>query len=144
MDMRMMLQLLIPGMEHAEEADVRAEMPGIASDFDERFRAGAEQQIVDDLLILQGQGRQQMREREDSVHVAPGQEFPTARLDPTVAGAGLTLGAVPVSARVVGDGAMPAAGAGIQMPAERGGAAALDGCQVVPSRSRASIRAPKA
>ena len=42
-------------------------MPGIASDFEERFRAGAEQQIVDDLLILLGQGHQLMREREDSM-----------------------------------------------------------------------------
>ena len=47
-------------------------MPGIASDFEKRFRAGAEQQIVDDLLILLGQGHQLMREREDSMHVARG------------------------------------------------------------------------
>ena len=31
MDMRMMLHDLIPGVQHAEEADVRAELPGIAS-----------------------------------------------------------------------------------------------------------------
>ena len=31
-DMRMMLQSLVPGMEHAEEADLRTEVPRIASD----------------------------------------------------------------------------------------------------------------
>ena len=54
-DMRMMFQLLVPGMEHAEEADVGTEMLRIPSDFAQRFSAGAEQQTVDDLLILQGQ-----------------------------------------------------------------------------------------
>ncbi len=49
MDVRMMFKLLIPGVEHAEEADLRAEMFGIPSDFEQRFGAGAEQQIVNDL-----------------------------------------------------------------------------------------------
>jgi len=129
MNMRMMLQFLIPSMEHAEEADVGAEMFGIASDCEERCRAGAEQQIVDDLLVAQGQGRQQVREREDDVNIGRGQQFFTARLDPTVAGVGLTLRTVPVAARVVRDGAIPAAGTLIQMPAESSRAATFDGCQ---------------
>src|SRR3990172_9738752 len=43
----MVLQLLIPGMQHAEEADLCAEVFWIAGDFDQGFRTGAEQQIVD-------------------------------------------------------------------------------------------------
>ena len=35
-DMGMMLQTLIPGMEHAEEADLCAKMPRIASDLKQR------------------------------------------------------------------------------------------------------------
>ena len=129
MDMRMMLQFLIPSMEHAAEADVGAEMFGIASEGEERCCAGAEQQIVDDLLVAQGQGRQQVREREDDVNIGRGQQFFTARLDPTVAGVGLTLRTAPVAARVVRDGAMPTAGTLIQMPAESSRAATFDGCQ---------------
>ena len=53
--MRMMFPLLIPGMEHAEEADGRAPIAGIASEIEQRGSAGAEQQIVDDLLVPQGQ-----------------------------------------------------------------------------------------
>ena len=37
--MGMMLELLIPGVQHAEEADLGAEMSGIAGDFEERFGA---------------------------------------------------------------------------------------------------------
>ena len=54
-DMRMMFQLLVPGMKHAEEADVGAEVLRITSDFEQRFSAGVEQQIVEDLFVLQGQ-----------------------------------------------------------------------------------------
>jgi hypothetical protein len=39
-----------------------------------------------------------MRKGEDHVHVPGGQEFLLARLQPAVAGLGLTLGAVPISA----------------------------------------------
>ena len=125
----MVFQLLVPGMEHAEEADVGAERLGITNDFEQGFSAGAAEQTVDHLLILQGQRRQEVREREDDMDVGGRQEFPTARLQPTVSGVSLALGAVPVSAGVVGDGAIPAAGTLIAMPAQGGGTAALDGRQ---------------
>ena len=54
-DMGMMLQSLIPGMEHAEEADLRAEVPGVACDFKQRGGACAEQQTVDEPLVLERQ-----------------------------------------------------------------------------------------
>ena len=126
MDMRMMFQFLSPAMQNAEESDLSAEMFGIPSDFDQGFRAGAEQQIVNELLILECQRCQQMRQCEDDVNVARGEEFLTARFDPTVSSVGLTLWAVPVSTGVVGDGTMSATGTLIQMPAESGRAAALD------------------
>jgi hypothetical protein len=44
-------ELLIPGVQHGEEAEFRAEVSRIASDFKKCFRTGAEQQIVDDFLI---------------------------------------------------------------------------------------------
>ena len=70
MDMRMMFQLLTPGMQNAEEADLGAEMFGIPGDFDQGFRAGTEQQIVNELLVLQCERRQETRQREDDVNVA--------------------------------------------------------------------------
>jgi hypothetical protein len=52
-NVRMKLQLLIPGMQHAEEADLGCETSGMAGDFEKGFCAGTEQQIIDDLFVLQ-------------------------------------------------------------------------------------------
>ena len=51
-DMRMKLEFLVPGMEHAEEADLGSEMGGVACDLQQGFGAGPEQQTVDHLLVL--------------------------------------------------------------------------------------------
>ena len=59
-DMGMVLQALIPGVEHAEEADLRAEVPRIASDLDQGLGCGMKQQVIDQPFVLQrngGQGR---------------------------------------------------------------------------------------
>jgi hypothetical protein len=61
------------------------------------------------------------------MEIAGSQEFALARLQPAFAGLGLTLGAVSISARVVGDGAMAATQASIAMAAHGSGAAALNG-----------------
>ena len=52
-DMGMKLEFLVPGMEHAEEANVSSEMRGIARSLQQRFCAGLEEQTIDDLLVLQ-------------------------------------------------------------------------------------------
>jgi len=39
-DMRMKLELLVPGVEHAEEADLGSEMSGVASDLEKSFCTG--------------------------------------------------------------------------------------------------------
>jgi len=51
--MRMMLQPLIPGMEHAEEADLGTEMARIGGDLHKSFGAGVKQQVADQLFVLQ-------------------------------------------------------------------------------------------
>jgi hypothetical protein len=48
----MLLQFLIPGMENTEEADLGAEVPGVCGNFDESLCTAAEQQCVDYLLVL--------------------------------------------------------------------------------------------
>src|ERR1017187_2664086 len=52
MDMGMKLEPLIPGVQHAEETDLSAQMSRIASHFEQGCGAGAEQQVVDELLVL--------------------------------------------------------------------------------------------
>ena len=90
-DMRMMLQSLVPGMEHAEEADLGSEVPGIASDLQQSCSAGVKQQVVDQPFVLQCQRSQFPRQREDDVHVAGGQQLPFPRLEPAQAGVALAL-----------------------------------------------------
>jgi hypothetical protein len=63
-DMGMDLEFLVPGVEHAEEADLSPEMSGVASDFEKSFCAGAKQQTVDHFFVLQGQRNQLRRHRE--------------------------------------------------------------------------------
>jgi len=130
MDMGVMFELLIPSVEHAKEADLGTEMFGIASDFEKGFGTGLQQEMVEDLLVLQSQRRQFMRQGEDKMDVTRGEKFLTTRLQPTLAGVGLTLRAVPIAATVVGDGrTVPAVGALKEMPTQGGGAAARDGSQ---------------
>jgi hypothetical protein len=52
---RVQFEFLTPGVQHAEEADLCAEVPRIASDFEKCFCTGSKQEIVDDLLILKSQ-----------------------------------------------------------------------------------------
>ena len=102
----------------------------IASDFEKCFRTGAEQQIVDDFLVLQGQWRELRRKCEDHMDVARREQFSLPCGDPAFASRGLTLRAVSIAAAVVGDGGtMPATGALIEMTAECGGATARNGQQ---------------
>ena len=53
-DMVMMLQFLIPGMQHDKEADVRPKVSVVASHRQQRLGAGPKQQSVDLALVLQG------------------------------------------------------------------------------------------
>jgi hypothetical protein len=56
----MNLELLAPGVEHTEKADLSSEMGGVASDFEKSFCARAKQQTLDHFFVLQSQ-RSQLR-----------------------------------------------------------------------------------
>ena len=127
MNVGMMLQLLIPGVEDAEESDFGAEMLGVGGDVDQRLGAATEQQPVDHFLVLQGQRRQLVGQRKHDMSVRRGEQLGATRGQPAVARLALAPRTVPVAARVIRDGAMTAAGALVQMAAHRGGAAPLDG-----------------
>ncbi len=127
--MRVLLQLLIPGVEDAEEADLGAEMLRVRGNFDQGLGAAAEKQPVDHFFILQGQRRQLVGQRKHDMSVGRSEQFGAPGGQPAVARLALALRAVPVATRVIGDGAMTTAGALIQMTAHRGGAALLDGYQ---------------
>ena len=97
-DVRMKLQALIPAVEHAEEADLGTKMPWITSDFQQGLRAGMEQQVVDQPLVLQGKRCQFPRQSKHGMDVACGQKFPLTRLEPESARVALAPWAMPISA----------------------------------------------
>lgn len=123
------MQLLSPGMEYAQEADLRPQVLGIYGDLTECCSAALEQQVVDGSLVLQGKRSQIMGKREDHMRVADAEKLSGTSREPFVAGVGLALWAMPVSAREEGDDAMPTSGALIEVTAERCCTAVLDGPQ---------------
>src|ERR1700693_2035969 len=130
MDMGMEAELLISSVKHGDEANFRAELSRIASDFEKCFRTGTEQQIVDDFLVLQSQWSKLRRKCEDHMDVARREKFSLTCGDTTFSVRGLTLRAVSIAAAVVGNsGTMPAADAFIEMTAECGGSTARNGQQ---------------
>src|ERR1700745_1186466 len=141
MEMRMEAELLTPGMQHTEEADLGAEKSRIAGHFEKGLRTGAEQKIVDDLLVLQHQWGQAAGECEDHVHVARGEKFSSARSNPSFPSGGLTLRAVAISAAVVRNGGtIPQTGAFIRMSPPCGGTTPPNGqhpFDVAPTNPRA-------
>ena len=69
----MMLKVLSPGMEHAEESNIRSQMLRVASQFEHRRGAGAEEQIVEQPLVLEDKSRARVGRSEDNVEVRNGQ-----------------------------------------------------------------------
>src|SRR5215469_15761973 len=104
MEMRMEPELLTPGMQHTEEADLGAEESGIAGHFEKGFRTGAEQKVVEELLVLEHQWGQAVWECEDHVHVGDGEKFSLARSNPLFPSGSLTLRAMAISAAVIRNG----------------------------------------
>ena len=90
MDVRVKERILAPGVQHAEKADLRSEMFRIGGDLQQGGVTRAEQQSIQDLLVVQGERSQFTRQRKDHVHVGNRQQFPAARRQPLIAGIGLT------------------------------------------------------
>ena len=98
MDMGMVLEVLPPGMEHAEESDVGSQVLGIACKLEHRRGTGAVEQVVEQPLVLENKSRERMWQGEDDVEVRNGQQFGRARGEPLGTRVPLALGAVPIAA----------------------------------------------
>src|SRR5713101_831623 len=120
-------QVLSPSMQDADHADLGAQVFAIDGDLEQGLSTGGEQQVVEQTRVLQRQHIDFVGHSEHDMEVAGGQEFAFAGRQPALARLRLALGAVPVSARVVGDSLMTAARAGITMTSQRSGATAQNG-----------------
>ncbi len=72
---RMMDQILLPGVQQGrDEANVGAQMSGISGDRLQRLGGGLKQDLVDDVLVLEGDRGYCLGHGEDDVEVRHGQE----------------------------------------------------------------------
>jgi hypothetical protein len=104
----MMHQVLPPGVQHREEADIGAEMFGVGADGSQGLGGGGKEQVVDHGFVLIGDRRNLLGQREDDMEILNVEKLGLSMLDPLRAGEGLALRAVPVAAAVVRD-ALPLA-----------------------------------
>jgi hypothetical protein len=132
MDMRVEEEVLCPGVEDGGEADLGSQMFRIGRDGPKSGRDGLEEEVVNDLLVVEGEGAEGVGKCEDDVEVRDRQEFAPPGLEPFGFGQGLTLGAVPVAAGVVGDHLVVAMVAPIEMSPQGGGPALLDSAHDLP------------
>ena len=127
MKVRMVGHCRAPAVEHGGGADARAEVFGIGSDREQRFGRRTEQQVVDHRLVLGGDWSDLGGQRKDHVEIADRQQIGLARRKPILCRRTLTLGAMAVATRVVGDAAVAAILAALDMATECGRAALLNG-----------------
>ena len=127
MDVRVMGQGLAPAVQDCDHAGLGAEIFGIGSDGADRLGRGLEEDIVDDRLVLQGDRCERGRHGEDEMEIRDWQKFGAAIGQPLGAREPLALGTVPIAAGIIGDTDLAAVLALLDMPAERRGAARLDG-----------------
>lgn len=71
----MVLQGLAPGMEDGGHAELSAEMLGIGRDGGERLGRAAEQDGIDDSLVVEGDLAGGRRHGEDHVEIGHGKQF---------------------------------------------------------------------
>jgi hypothetical protein len=116
-------------MEHRKEADLGSEMLGVDGNLQKSFGARPEQQVVEELLVLQQQGRELVRQGKDHVEVADGEQFFLASGEPTVTSCDLTLGAMAIATGVEDDGAMATTGTLMEMSTQDRGTAVSDGAE---------------
>src|SRR6516225_1372557 len=126
MKVRMVGHCRAPAVEHSGGADARAEVFGIGSDREQRFGRRAEQQVVDDRLVLVGDRGDLGGQGEDDVEIADRQQIGLARREPILCRRALTFWTMAIAARVISDAAVAAILAALDMAAERGRAALLD------------------
>ena len=119
-------QRLPPRVKNTEHPDLGAQMSGIGRDLAEGRRARLEQPGVQADTIPIAERQERMRQREDDVHIRDVEQVTLAGVEPALSRLRLALRAVPIAARVIGDGLVSAGVTPIEMTTQCGGATARD------------------
>src|SRR5258708_6390390 len=132
MDVRMMLQGLAPGVKNHGHTELGAEMPGIGRDGSECLGRRAEQDRVDDGLVLERDLAARRRQCEDDMKVRYWRHLGLPTGEPLGPRQPLAFGTMTVAARVVSDAGCAAIVALLDMAAEHRCPARRDGAHDPP------------
>ena len=92
-----MEQVLAPGVEHGEKANLGAQVLGIGGDGEQGLGRGPEQDAIELSLILIGDSGNLFRHGKDHVEVFGVQKLGLAILEPLSPGERLAFWAMPIS-----------------------------------------------
>src|SRR4029077_15173601 len=123
----MIQQVLTPGMQDGEEADLGSQMPRIASNAEQGLGSGGEQNVVEYRLVIESDAGDFLRDGENDMEVGRRQQLRLAALQPLGTLAILALRAVAVAAGVISNADMRALAALFDMAAQSGSTANLNG-----------------
>ena len=112
-EMKMGLELLIPGMQHADKTYFSSQFFFPKSD--QCLRYGLKEHIEHEGFVLQDKWIELMRQGKDTVEIGDGEDFGFSDFQPSLPGYLLTLGAVAVSAGVIQNTLSAAMAATIEM-----------------------------
>jgi hypothetical protein len=131
---KVIAQGLIPGVKDSQKADLAVQMG--PSEVGQCFGNGFEEDGEQDFLVGENQRIQFVGECENKVEVPGRQKVGLLALEPLFSGVRSTLGAMPVTARVVGGTLKATAVTPLQMSAESFSAANLNGVNNLKMSSR--------
>jgi hypothetical protein len=101
MQVGMMEKILSPGVKHGEETDLGGQMFGIGSYGGQGLGRGSEQDAVDEIFVLVGDGSDVFGQRKNHVEVWAVQDFGFSFFDPLRTSERLAFGAMSITAAVV-------------------------------------------
>jgi len=115
-----------PAVEDGGNTDARTEMKRIRGDGEHGLSRHPEQQVVNLRLVVKGDVGDLGGHREDHVEVADWQQVGFARGEPLACRCPLALRTVPIATAVIGDAAVTAVLAALDVATESGRPASLD------------------
>ena len=117
-DVPKMAQILAPGVQHADHADLSAQMLGIGGSHPQSFGRGLEQDRIDRRLVMESDLGDLRRHGEDHVEVWDRQQLGLTLGQPLGASQSLTFGTMAVAAGIIGLAHKAAVGAVFDVTAQ--------------------------
>src|SRR5580704_8243050 len=127
--MGMVLQVLSPSVKNGEKTGLGSQVFRVGRDFEQSLRCCPEQDSIHHALVLESQRCEQLRQREHHVEVRHWQQVRRAVGEPLLASCSLAFRTMPIQAGVIGDDAMAALIALLDVTAENRRSTVFDGVE---------------